>query len=255
MYQYLSDDASVLPSSMSQAVQARLKLALELQDPDLVFDLRELNEGRHVQYDRFYEAARAYIERNALQAADDRRHGTTCHMALAMSVRDFRDRVAETLPEGTPVPSAKWLAFQFQPKNAYHASAAQYTGHLNVRFLVQARQLHHEHFDCHYAAVVFRYMRELAVLLKNRCTLISVDDKHSIKIGEPGYPVAALDRGKQAIVGKGQPVMVADHDFTKGKLTPSVALVHTIPDSIDQSFYQGKVYVTMKDSIFELSSP
>ena len=93
------------------------------------------------------------------------------------------------------------------------------------------------------------------MLLKNRCTLISVDDKHSIKIGEPGYPVAALDRGKQVIVGKGQPVMVADHDFTKGKLTPSVALVHTIPDSIGQFFYQGKVYVTMKDSIFEPSSP
>ena len=96
---------------MSQAVQARLKLALELQDPDLVFDLRELNEGRHVQYDRFYEAARAYMERNALQAADDRRHGTTCHMALAMSVQDFRNRVAETLPEGTPAPSARWQAF------------------------------------------------------------------------------------------------------------------------------------------------
>ena len=72
-----------------------------------MFNFRELNEGRHVQYDRFYEAAWAYIERNALQAADDRRHGTTCYMALAMSVRDFRDRVAETLPESTPAPSVR----------------------------------------------------------------------------------------------------------------------------------------------------
>ena len=91
MYQFITDDSSALPTSASQAVTARLRLALELQDPDLVFDLRKLNAGRHVEYEVFYEAAQAYIERNALQACDDRRHGSTCHMALAMSVRDFRD--------------------------------------------------------------------------------------------------------------------------------------------------------------------
>ena len=116
-------------------------------------------------------------------------------------------------------------------------------------------QLHHEHVDGHYAAAIFRYMRELAVLKKHCCTLVSVDDKHNVKVGEPAYPVSALDRGKQVIVGQGQPVQVSDHDFTKAKFTPSVVLVHNIPDSIEQSFYQGSVFVTLKDSVFQASSP
>ena len=82
-----------------------------------------------------------------------------------------------------------------------------------------------------------------------------MDDKHNVKVGEPGYPVAALDRGKQVIVGQGQPVQVSDHDFTKAKFTPSVVLVLNIPDSIEQSFYQGSVFVTLKDSVFQASCP
>ena len=69
----------------------------------------------HVEHDTFDETAKTHIELNALQAADDRPHGSTCHMALAISVRDFRDWVLETLPDGSPAPSANWLAFQFQP--------------------------------------------------------------------------------------------------------------------------------------------
>ena len=61
----------------------------------------------------------------------------------------------------------------------------QHTGRLNIRFMVQTRQLQHEHVDGHYAAAVFRYMRELAVQLKNRCTPVSMDDKHNVKVGEP----------------------------------------------------------------------
>ena len=29
-----------------------------------------------------------------------------------------------------------------------------------------------------------------------------MDDKHRCKVGEPGYPVAAVERGRQVIVSK-----------------------------------------------------
>ena len=147
-----------MPQSTSKNVQACLQVALQTRDADFVYDLRHLNEGRRVQYDAFYDAAKAYIEREALAAADERRHNETCAMALAISVRDFCDRVAETLPPETHIPSVQWLAFQFAPKNPFTRAAALYTGRLPVRFLVQSRQLHHDHLDVHYAAAVFRYL-------------------------------------------------------------------------------------------------
>ena len=71
------------------------------------------------------------------------------------------------------------------------------------------------HKDVHYCAAFFRYLREFAILLKDRCTLVSSDDKHKVKVGEPSYPLAAVERGKQVIVGANQVMAVGDHDFSK----------------------------------------
>ena len=78
----------------------------------------------------------------------------------------------------------------------------------------------------------FRYLREFSIERREECVLLCVDDKHKIKVGEPGYPVAAIDRGKSVLVGAGQVFEVADHDFTKSTLTPSVVFVPDIPDDI-----------------------
>lgn len=68
-------------------------------------------------------------------------------------------------------------------------------------------------------------MREFAVLNRQIATLVSMDDKHKVKVGEPSYPLAAAERGKQVIVGPNSVMAVADHDFTKCTLTPSVDFV------------------------------
>lgn len=78
--------------------------------------------------------------------------------------------------------------------------------------------------------------------------------KHLIKVGEPGFPVAAVDRGR-TVVGKDIEFQVADHDFTKLKITPSVALLCDIPASIKESFYSGKVVVGLKNTAFQPFSP
>ena len=68
-------------------------------------------------------------------------------------------------------------------------------------------------------------MREFAVHHHDLVTLVSMDDKHKIKVGEPSYPLAAAERGKQVIVGPNQVMAVGDHDFAKGTITPSVNLL------------------------------
>ena len=70
-----------------------------------------------------------------------------------------------------------------------------------------------------------------------------------MKVGEPEYPVAAVERGKAVIVGLNEKMVVADHDFTKFTLTPSVNLIIQIPETIEGSFYRGKVYAGLKDTV------
>ena len=62
------------------------------------------------------------------------------------------------------------------------------------------------------------------LLLSVRMT--NTDDKHSVKVGEPGFPVAA---GKQVL---DPPFCVSDHDFTKESLFPTVNLLCKVPESI-----------------------
>ena len=85
--------------------------------------------------------------------------------------------------------------------------------------------------------------------------MLCIDDKHRLKVGEPGFPVAAAERGRKVIVRAGTTFEVGDHDFTKFSIVPSVALIVDIPKDIHESWYQGQVIVSFKDAAFEASSP
>ncbi len=82
-----------------------------------------------------------------------------------------------------------------------------------------------KHQDSHYCAASWRYLREMAVHYRDIVTLASLDDKHKVKVGEPNYPLAAAERAKQVIVGPNQVMVVADHDFSKSTITPSVHML------------------------------
>ena len=67
--------------------------------------------------------------------------------------------------------------------------------------------------------------------------LVSLDDKHKIKCGEPPYPVAAIKREKKVIVCAEQVMAVGDHDFTKFGIIPSVSLVVCTPLRRARTYY------------------
>ena len=67
--------------------------------------------------------------------------------------------------------------------------------------------------------------------------MLCIDDKHRLKVGEPGFPVAAAERGRKVIVHAGTTFEVGDHDFTKFSIVPSVALIVKIPKDIHESCY------------------
>lgn len=97
-------------------------------------------------------------------------------------------------PEGTRIPSEPSLRLQFWPKSKHAHSKIHYTGKLKFQFMVQAQQFRKSDPDAHTASALFRYQRELAVKFRSLSNFACLDDKHRVKVGEPGFPVAAAER-------------------------------------------------------------
>ena len=256
-YRRLTGDASTSINSCTAEVDKRISDILEMEDPDLICDLRVNNTGQPEKYHTFLEECQKHIASNLETAVDDRRHDkiadgdVVTHFADAFSVRDLYDQVAKKCPDGTPLPSKQWLKLQFWPRNCHNKSSVRYSGKLKIKFMIQSRQFRKTHEDMHYASAIFRYEKEFCLKFKEYCNLICVDDKHKVKVGEPGFPVATVERGKEVLVSMGKVFEVCDHDFTKLSITPSVALKVNIPKSIEETFYGGDVYVYLKESVFE----
>ena len=62
--------------------------------------------------------------------------------------------------------------------------------------------------------------------------MVSADTKCKISVGEPGFPIAAVTRGK-LVVGKNETFKVGDHDYSEVSLIPDAMLFHSIPENAD----------------------
>ena len=203
---------------------------MEPEDPNTVIDHRSLNSSTgRAKYDVFWEHCSRVLNDSVGIAVDDQRHSSVVHLAKAISIRDFRDQVEKSFPVGTPIPSLEWIRLQFWPKSPQSKQSCHYTGCLDVKFAVQRRQWRLQHEDAHYAAALFRYEREFVIKFCDNCIFVCLDDKHRIKIGDPGSPLAAIERGRRVLVQAKTTFEVSDHDFSKFSVIPSVILLVDIP--------------------------
>ena len=173
----------------------------------------------------------------------------------AISARDLLEQVKTRCPDSTNISSEPWLRLLFWPKSKHAQSKMHYTGKLKVKFMVQARQFRKIHPDAHYAAALFRYQRELAVKFRSFSNFSCVDDKHRVKVGEPGFPVVAAERARRVLVSINSSFQVGDHDFTQHSIVPSVCFLVDIPETVESSWYTSQVVVGLKEGAFEPSSP
>ncbi|XP_062603864.1 uncharacterized protein LOC134265655 [Saccostrea cucullata] len=254
MYSDLTLDAT---ASQNPSIDARLRQAILSEDYDMVIDMRTLNKGRPDDtFDVFFKKLDEEV--STVTAADERRHGDVAHFSKYISVRDLIEQTAKKCPDGTPIPSESTVLFAFVPKNSYVETAKLYKGRINLQHKVQSRQLRASHVDEHYCAAIFLNMREYSVMNRDETCFICLDDKAKIDYGEPGLAISSGVRGKKSIVPVSTALCALDHDVaSKGSLTPSVALVVDIPESGSRTdtFYRGQVYVTLKDSVFQPSTP
>ena len=71
------EDSSASINSITQDIDNRVQLMVELDDSELITDLCEINEGRISNYDLFWENALKYLEgfaQESILAVDERRH-------------------------------------------------------------------------------------------------------------------------------------------------------------------------------------
>ena len=141
------------------------------------------------------------------------------------------------------------------PSESYASTALRHTGKFEIKFAVQRRQLRKEHPDSKYVMILVKYVKEYAVQFRNWVVLISVDDKATIPIGEPGAPVSTGVRDHhRSLVPSSAFVGALDHDFHVYGIIPSVCLIIDVPESSSDSFFGGQVYVANKNKITQSSN-
>ena len=85
--------------------------------------------------------------------------------------------------------------------------------------------------DAHYARAVYKFLRERAIKFRTSSVFFNADAKCKISVGEPGFPLAAVARGKKVIVGENEVFKVAAHDYSKLSIIPDGILLHQIPET------------------------
>ncbi|KAK3084947.1 hypothetical protein FSP39_021903 [Pinctada imbricata] len=225
-------------------------------DTDLLLDLRTLNgNNTDTKFGEFFNEMGKYFEEK-IMAVQERRHSDELYLPLSISVEDLREQIQKRVPQGTAIPSYETIRLQFMPHNPFQQTALKYTGRFNIKFIVQTRQARVSHQDGKYATMLFRYLKEFLVQYRQHALFVCMDDKAVVPIGEPGIPISTGVRGHNKVMApaSGPALVETDYDFHNAGIIPSVAFVSDIPVNPNDSFFQGKIYVTVKDKIFQHSS-
>ena len=100
MFNDLTNTSTAEANLSTQQLDIRLNMALETEDPDIVFDLRELNGNKSDKYSVFWATMQRFL--NDKSTVDDRRQGKVTYMAVAFSVRDLVEQVTSLCPPTHP---------------------------------------------------------------------------------------------------------------------------------------------------------
>ena len=161
MYHHLTKDASVVPI---QKALGGLNMLIDSDCEDVIIDLRALNEGRPIQFEKFWSGLGKVLNEYCEAAADSRYHGAAT-TPLAISIPDLKQKVIESFSEEeqleVSVPSNSAVHLQFLPRNQRAQSALSFSGRIEIKYQMQIRSLRHACIDFRYCAALFSYLKTL----------------------------------------------------------------------------------------------
>ena len=108
-------------------------------------------------------------------------------MSEFLSIKDLINQVKEKIPKGSPIPSPSTVFHFFAPPNMYAETSQYFTGKTNLKFVVQRSQLRVYHIDAHWCYALFRYLREMMIMYRDKSLLLFCDNKAKIDFGEPAH--------------------------------------------------------------------
>lgn len=141
IFKELTLDNSAAANLTEAEIDRRLDFSLLSGDPSIMVDLRHQSKEKESQFEVFFKATENYLKEDVGIACHERRHNEELYLAKAVSFRDLHDRIKSKVPEGTPVPSIKWLRYQFQPINPFANTAKYYKARIKIKMMVQKRQV------------------------------------------------------------------------------------------------------------------
>ena len=108
------------------------------------------------------------------------------------------------------IPTFSWFLLQFWPTHQTASKMLHHTARFRITRVVQTRLFRKSNPDAHYTNAVYKFMRERVVKNCQNIAFFSADAKNKVPIGEPGYPIAAVTRGKEVIVGLNEKFLVTE---------------------------------------------
>ena len=142
IFRELKGDQSAPANLSERELDSRFQYAMQCEDAGILVDLRNQSpEKKKDTFKEFFSETERYLAEDIGVACHERRHGEQLYLAKAVSIKDLHERIKERVPPGTNVPSVKWLRYQFQPINPRANTAKYYKGIINVKMMVQKRQV------------------------------------------------------------------------------------------------------------------
>lgn len=138
----LTNDKSSANDYNASEIDRRFEYSLMAGDEGILVDLRHQKlEKKESRFEVFFKETEKYLKEEVGVAVHERRHNQELYLAKAVSFRDLHSRVKERVPANTPTPSIKWLWYQFQPINPYANTSKYDKGRMNIKMMVQKRQV------------------------------------------------------------------------------------------------------------------
>ncbi|CAB4025589.1 Hypothetical predicted protein [Paramuricea clavata] len=159
IFRDLTNDNTSANSLNEKEIDLRFEHAMLCEDPSILVGLQ--HQSPNVKEDSFsvsLEATEKFLKNDVGVACHERWHGEQLYLAKAVSFQNLHRQVKEIVPQGTKIPSVKWLRYQFQPIKQHANTAKYYKGSMNIKMMVQKRQIRVNHVDSHYCAAMWRYM-------------------------------------------------------------------------------------------------
>jgi len=278
-------------SSKNQEMDKRLlHYALSHGDPSMYPDLRAAKNGKKPQYDIFFEVADCVIENGS--GAAPYRHGQLRVLSAAQahltSITALYDEICRCLDasndysvRNAPRPSKQLLRTACCPQYPSRSISKYFTCRLPITRVLLRATMRKNNIDCHYnhklnkllnslivevnemiyatieASNLTNPMTENGIIFSKGMTKISIDDKATVHIGEPGYPVRtnvrAMSKGLSHLNDANTP-QAMDHDYHRTSLRPSMALIIATPLQVDDSWRKGIATAVIKDGTTQHST-